>query len=184
MNHQPWTRERLLQTSGSFWTACALHAGVKLEVFTAIGRVELTGDQVAGKIGAEPRATKRLVNALAALGLLIKNGQSYAVAEEVRPFLIKSERMFIGHMIDHHHHLVESWAKLPQAVKTGRPVRARSVFDDPERLEAFLMGMFTLGMGIAPGLAKKSTSRDGNGCWTWAAVPGPTPFIFVWKIPR
>jgi len=50
--------------------------------------------------------------------------------------------------------LVEAWSRLDQAVKTGKPARERGALDEEER-ESFLMGMFNLGMSIAPGLAKE-----------------------------
>ena len=37
MKETPWTKADLLETSGSYWKTCALHAGVKLDLFTAIG---------------------------------------------------------------------------------------------------------------------------------------------------
>jgi precorrin-6B methylase 2 len=50
----------------------------------------------------------------------------------------------------HHHHLVESWSQLDQAVQSGRPIRERSAFSDEEWRESFLMGMFNMAMNIAP----------------------------------
>ena len=46
-----------------------------------------------------------------------------------------------------------SWTKLPEAVRTGRPVRMHTAQGEEGR-EAFLMGMFNLAMAIAPGLAR------------------------------
>jgi precorrin-6B methylase 2 len=50
----------------------------------------------------------------------------------------------------HHHHLVQSWALLDEAVKSGKPVRTRATFDDVQRRESFLMGMFNMAMTVAP----------------------------------
>jgi SAM-dependent methyltransferase len=50
----------------------------------------------------------------------------------------------------HHHHLMESWSKLDQAVKSGKPQRTRSSYSKEEWRESFLMGMFNLAMGLAP----------------------------------
>jgi SAM-dependent methyltransferase len=50
----------------------------------------------------------------------------------------------------HHHHLVESWSNLDQAVQSGMPVRKRSSFSKDQWRESFLMGMFNLAMGLAP----------------------------------
>jgi hypothetical protein len=45
--------------------------------------------------------------------------------------------------------VLDGWAQLHDAVKTGHPVEKRSYGEDVER-ESFLMGMFNLAMGIAP----------------------------------
>jgi hypothetical protein len=55
-------------------------------------------------------------------------------------------------MIMHHHHLVDGWAQLDGAVRTGRPVAKRSHGEERER-ESFQMGMFNLAMAIAPEIA-------------------------------
>ena len=36
MEKNAWTPAELLQLSGGYWSACALHAGVKLDVFTPL----------------------------------------------------------------------------------------------------------------------------------------------------
>jgi ubiquinone/menaquinone biosynthesis C-methylase UbiE len=55
-------------------------------------------------------------------------------------------------MIMHHHHLVESWSRLDEAVISGKAVRNRITHEDEIRRESFLMGMFNLAMGMAPTL--------------------------------
>jgi SAM-dependent methyltransferase len=51
-------------------------------------------------------------------------------------------------MIMHHHHLVASWHRLDESVRTGRPTRTRSWVDDAEYRESFLMGMFNNAMAM------------------------------------
>jgi len=36
MTPSSWTPADLIQLSGSYWATCALHAGVKLELFTPL----------------------------------------------------------------------------------------------------------------------------------------------------
>jgi len=96
-----------------------------------------------------------LLNALTAMELLVKTGDKYAVVPSAANLLSKSSPRYVGYMIMHHHHLVESWSRLDQAVMTGKSVRTRPSFDDETRRESFLMGMFNMAMGIAPGLTKQ-----------------------------
>jgi SAM-dependent methyltransferase len=141
---------RLLGLSGSYWQTCALHAGVKLGLFTAIGRHARSAEQIAAMIDADARAVTMLMNALVAMELLKKEGDQYANMDESRLFLDERSERYQGHIILHHHQLMASWADLDKAVRTGRPVRTRSSLQDAEARRHFLLGMFNLAMGLAP----------------------------------
>jgi SAM-dependent methyltransferase len=147
-----WHVGRLLEVSGSYWQGCALHAGVNLDVFSIIESGQTTADSIAGHLGADVRGTTALLDALAAMGLVVKRGDRYANTPFGRTFLVKSSPQYVGYMVMHHHHLVEAWARLDQAVMAGRPTRTRGRSDHEER-ESFLMGMFNLAMQIAPRLS-------------------------------
>jgi SAM-dependent methyltransferase len=144
---------RLLGLSGSYWQTCALHAGVKLGLFSAIGRHAHSAEQIAEMIDADARAVAMLMNALVAMDLLKKEGDQYVNTDESRLFLDESSETYQGHIILHHHQLMASWTGLDKAVRTGRPVRTRSSLQDTEARRHFLMGMFNLAMGLAPRVA-------------------------------
>ncbi|MCB2169150.1 MAG: methyltransferase domain-containing protein [Deltaproteobacteria bacterium] len=144
---------RLLGLSGSYWQTCALHAGVKLGLFTAIGQHARSPEQIAAMIDADARAVAMLMNALVAMEFLKREGDQYANTDESRLFLDESSETYQGHIILHHHQLMASWADLDKAVRSGRPVRTRSSFQDAEARRHFLMGMFNLAMGLAPRVA-------------------------------
>lgn len=142
----------LLEISGYYWKTCALHAAVKLDVFTVIGDGHLSGEDISQKLNGAQKGVERLLNALTAMDLLVKTDGIYANSPASKSFLAKDSDKYIGHIIMHHHHLMESWSQLDQAVMTGRPVRNRSSFSNDEWRESFLMGMFNLAMGLAPKL--------------------------------
>jgi hypothetical protein len=151
MTHD-WTIGELLSTSTAFWRGCSLQAAVRLGVFTIIDKGRLSLDEIAEKLNADIRGTELLANALAAMGLLVKDGNFYSNSEAALNFLSNTSARYIGHIILHHHHILDGWAQLHDAVTTGRPVEMRSYGEDVER-QSFLLGMFNLAMGIAPGLA-------------------------------
>jgi len=147
---------KLLELSGSYWQTCTLHGGVKLDIFTTIGEQQLTADEVSEKIGAPDRSLAMLLDALCAMELLKKedgkDSSKYCNTPVSETFLSKDSPKYIGFMIMHHHHLVESWSKLDESVMSGKPVRTRASFGEEERRESFLMGMFNIAMSTAPGL--------------------------------
>ena len=155
MNTKEWNPGQLLEISGYYWKTCTLHAGVKLDLFTAIGKEQIKAGDMARQLDVDERALTMLLNALAAMNLLEKTEETYANLPAVETLLSKDSPQYIGYMIMHHHHLVESWFHLDEAVNTGKPVRTSASLGDEERRESFLMGMFNLAMGIAPGVAKQ-----------------------------
>jgi hypothetical protein len=154
MDSQEWNLGQILELSGYYWKTCTLHAAVKLDVFTVIGKEKLSPEDVAGRLGVDRRALTMLLNALTAMGLLSKTQDKYSNTPPSLAFLSKESPQYIGFMIMHHHHLVDSWSRLDEAVQTGRAVRGRVSFADEDVRESFLMGMFNLAMNIAPELAK------------------------------
>ena len=151
-NNGEWNVGRLLSTSSGYWRSSTVHAAVKLEIFTALGDDSLTVTEVGAIIRAGERGLAMLLNALTAMGLLEHESDRYKNTVFSRTYLVKDEPGYIGHIILHHFHLVDAWAKLHEAVIQGRPVEKRSHGDAVER-ESFLMGMFNLAMAIAPTVA-------------------------------
>jgi len=151
LEKRTWTPPQLLELSGGYWSACALHAGVKLGVFTPLSGQPLTAAELAGRIGCDSRGVAMLLNALAAMELLDKQGESYVATPFAAEFLCRTSPGYLGHIIMHHHHLMSGWANLDKAVQSGVPVRGRVSHEDADSSrESFLMGMFNLAMQLAP----------------------------------
>lgn len=151
-----WSIPELLQFSGNYWGASALHAGVKLDLFSPLVSGSASAEELSRQAGIDPRGGAALLDALSALGLLSKQDSSYSLTPFAARHLVRQSDDYLGHIIMHHHHLMESWAKLPDAVRSGSPVR-RSVSHGAEEevRESFLMGMFNLASQLAPQIAAK-----------------------------
>lgn len=157
-----WNVPALLQLAGGYWGTCALHAGVKLDIFTTLADAPRTAGEVAVLLRSDERATAMLMNSLSALFLLDKQNEVYSVTPFSREFLVRSSPSYMGHIIMHHQHLVESWSHLHEAVVTGRPVRKNVSHENDDSVrESFLMGMFNLASLLAPKIAQ---SVDLSGC--------------------
>ena len=175
MNDKTLDPDELLEISGAYWESCALHAAVKLEVFTFIGQDQLTGKELARRLKGDERGVATLLNALTAMGLLIKSENRYANSPLSTLYLTKDSPQYIGYMIMHHYHLMDSWHHLDRSVVTGAPARVRAAASTEEQRESFLMGMFNLAMALAPQATKeidlagrKSLLDLGGGPGTWA----------------
>ncbi|QWV99297.1 methyltransferase [Geomonas nitrogeniifigens] len=151
MKLKEWTPATLLELSGGYWSTCTLHAGVKLNLFTPLASASMSAAELAGTLELDARGLAMLLDALAAMGLLDKQGRHYTATAFSVKFLSRTSPDYLGHIIMHHHHLVGGWSRLDEAVKSGQPVRERVSHEDVESSrESFLMGMFNLAMMIAP----------------------------------
>ena len=181
MNETDWTVGQLLRVSASYWESCTIHAGVGLDIFTLIGDEYLSGDEMARKLGGDVRGVSVLLDALTAMGLLLKKDGKYANTAGSKSMLVKGSPQYVGYMIMHHHDLVPAWHELSRAVKDGRPVWKES--GDEEDRENFLMGMFNLAMGIAPCLAREIDIKDRHNLLDLGGGPGTYAIHFCLSNP-
>lgn len=182
--------------ASAYWQSCALQAGVKLDIFSLIGRESLSGREVAARLEGDERGVESLLNALAAMGLLDKSEGRFANTPLSAASLVKDSPDYLGYIIMHHFHLLDSWHKLDRAVISGRPVRTRRITRGREERESFLMGMFNMAMALAPravreiDLSGRESLLDlGGGPGTWAihfclANPGLRATVFDLKTTR
>ncbi len=146
--------QELLQISGGYWATCALHAAVKLDVFTMLAGNPSAATEIARSISCDQRGLGMLLNALVSMELLEKEGDIFKATTFSDTWLSSKSGSYMGHIIMHHHNLVDGWSRLDEAVRKGTSVRRRISHeaDEMER-ENFLMGMFNLASILAPKVA-------------------------------
>ncbi len=155
------TPERILQVGMGFWASKTLLSAVELELFTLLSGAELSGDDIAGKLGLHDRSRYDFLDALVALGLLDRTGNGttavYSNTNETALFLDKSSPAYLGGILEMaNDRLYGFWDSLTEAlrtglpqneIKTGAPGLFEGVYADPERLRVFLDGMQGIQLG-------------------------------------
>jgi SAM-dependent methyltransferase len=149
-----WSAGALLDLSSVYWRSCVLQVAVKLKLFDALGCESLDAEDIALRTSTDRDACRRLLDVLAANGLLRKEGEGYSNSDEAIRWLCTGSDEYLGHIVMHHHHLMGSWARLDEAVRTGRPVDRPSGPGEQE-MEAYLMGMFNTASLQAPDLVRQ-----------------------------
>jgi len=148
---QSATVSHLLALSKGYRSTRVLLTALELDVFSAIGRDRLGAADVAERIGADPRATGILLNALVALGLLEKATGGFANPPPIRDLLVAGApddmRPGLRYAID----LWQAWSHLTEIVRTGRPFPWEPGDAFPEQI-ARAMRLHAL--GLAPRLAE------------------------------
>jgi predicted O-methyltransferase YrrM len=184
MNKQEMNPGNLLEISGNYWQTCTLHAAVKLDIFTIIANRRLKSKDVAKILSGDQRGVEMLLNALSAMELLEKNENTYSNTPLSLAFLAKNSSRYMGHIILHHYHLVDSWNRLDVAVRTGQPVRGSASHTDEEKRESFLMGMFNLAMNLAPVLVPKIDLSNRHHLLDLGGGPGTYSIHFCLNHPQ
>ena len=178
------TAEKIIEMSGAYWQSCTLHAAVELGIFTVLDREVLTAEEIGRAIGGSPRGVPMLLNALTAMGLLRRDGHGYANTEESITLLSAASPAYIGHLLLHHHNLMDSWNHLAEAVKTGRPQRISAALDNETVRNNFLRGMFTIANILGPRVAEEVDLSDRNRLLDLGGGPGTYAIHFCLKNPQ
>jgi SAM-dependent methyltransferase len=121
--------------------AFAMHAGVMLGVFTALGDATRTGADVARALNVDPRRLERLLYALVSVGLLEIHGTGFCNGPEAAAYLVQGKPGYLG---EEHQLLDELWhADLLTAtsIREGRPAAKHDfATPDPDASLAFFRG--------------------------------------------
>lgn len=156
MPDSSWTPPELLKMSSSYWLSSALHAGIKLDIFTPLNEAALSAPELADRLDCSERGLTMLLDALVAMKLLEKEEATYRCSLFSAEYLDSKSPEYLGHIIRHHHHLMDSWLQLAESVRSGKPVRNRLSHEgEAVERESFLMGMFNLAMQQAPKVADR-----------------------------
>lgn len=173
-----WTPEEVLRLGWQFQPACVLAAAADLDLFEAVGEDALAAEEIAEKIDGDLRGTTILLDALAALELIDKDGGRYSVPESLRPFVRPGVPGSVLAMLQHQANCLRRWAQLAGTIRSGEPPeRTPSVRGGEKDREAFIEAMDVINRGAATevigdlmpiGFTHLLDVGGGSGTWTIA----------------
>jgi len=177
MSGPPLNRERILEMAAGFRPACVLGAAAELDLFTALDDQRLSAAAVAEKLRCDLRATGMLLDALAALGMLDKEEQRYAIPAGLRAWLVEGPESVLP-MIRHSMNIQRGWIELARVVQTGAPQpRQASIRGEALDRAAFIAAMHAVSGPVADALVARLGPPKfdhfldvggGSGTWTLA----------------
>lgn len=117
MNLSP---DRILQTGMGFWASKTLLSAVEMDVFTELAKHPGDLEAVQGRLGLNPRGARDFLDALVALGFLLREEGVYKNAPETDLFMDKAKPSYIGGILEMcNHRLYGFWGSLTTALRTG-----------------------------------------------------------------
>lgn len=146
---------KILETVWGFREARVLLTAVELDIFTLISGKELSLDEICGKLDSDMRATQYLLDALSAMGFLIKENGKYKVPEDISVYLSRESEDCIVPILEHSANLWQRWSQLTDIVK-GRKITIKPVEEmSKDQLRAFIYGMHVLARRVSKQLLNK-----------------------------
>lgn len=122
-----------------------LQSAVSLGVFEALQNAPRASKDVAIELHLDVKATELLLNALAALDILEKRAQLFALTDAAKRYLLRSSPQYVGAMIRFEDLSWPAWGKLPEAIRTGKPVRPADMYQaDQNETAIFIEAMDSL----------------------------------------
>ena len=129
---------------------------VRMDVFSALGGKRKSLHDVAENLSVQEQTLGLLLNALVAMRLLEKEGNSYGNSTAAATHLVRSSSQYVGHLLLLHDAEWDNWGKLEQTIRTGQRSVDRHVFEtDPELGSNVLAVLHRIGQQSGPDLAKR-----------------------------
>ncbi len=145
-------RERVMEEVMAFWQSRIILTGAELDVFTALDGAPGASAALAHRLGCDVRGTDHLLNALAALGLLDKQGEIFHLSGTGALFSSHHPETVLP-MLLHFNDLWKGWSKLSEVVRTGKPARPETARRDEADRRAFIGAMHAIGRSVAVEIA-------------------------------
>jgi SAM-dependent methyltransferase len=117
----PLSPKPIMDLATAFQRSRPLLTAFELGLFTALNSEARTSEETAAILDTEPRATDRLMNALVALGLLVKQNGRFSNTPMAEAYLVKGRPEYMGGL-SHTNHLWDTWSRMTEVVRAGHPV--------------------------------------------------------------
>ena len=177
----------LMSLAGGHVEARIVQTAVELKIFDALSDSAKTAETLARELNLDTPATELLLNALAALKLIQKEGEEFSLDEIAEQFLVTSAPRYLGGMIRFDASLWSCWEKLEQALRTGRSVRPANMYQDvAQETETFIDAMDSLvkARGDADLLANAIEWRGVSELLDIGSGPATYPIALCRKFPE
>ena len=142
---------RIIEMASAFYESSVLFAASDLGVFGKLAELgEANAEAAAAACGLDRRGGRLLLDACAAVGLLLKTGDRYRNSPEAAAFLVPGSPGDLSDAIRYNRDVYGAWGKLKEMVRTGKPVERPELHlgEDPERTRTFILAMHSRALGI------------------------------------
>jgi len=164
--------DRIVETASLFYESCVLFTAADLGVFAALAKPgPADAETLAASLALDVRGARLLLDACVSVGLLTKDGDTYANTPESAAFLVPGAPGDLTRAIRYNRDVYAAWGRLADLVRSGCPVEAPELHlgADAERTRTFVLSMHGRALGIGRAVVPQ---LDLAGCRTLLDVGG------------
>jgi len=187
--------EQILEMMRSYQVPCMLAAAADLDLFEKLVSMPRTATEVATATGYDLRGVTILLDALAAVKIIVKKNNHYSISPELVPYLSEESPQSVIAMIRHQANCLRRWSRLPWTIQTGKPDDpGPSILGKEADTASFIEAMNVVSHGIAdkliqeihPGNVRCVLDLGGaSGSWTLAWLKAePTSRAIIFDLPH
>jgi predicted O-methyltransferase YrrM len=162
-----------------------LLSGAELNLFTILTPVPLSAQEVASRIKADLRALTILLDALTALGFLVKRGEAYQCPPSVSPFLSADTPKSVLPMVLHMADVWWKWSGLTSVVRGNNPSDEASASSQyANELRAFIGAMDVIAARLAPQIVAAVNPGSSRALLDVGGASGTYTLVFLQAAPE
>ncbi|HOX16686.1 MAG TPA: methyltransferase [Smithellaceae bacterium] len=187
--------ERILEMMRAYQVPCMLAAAADLDLFEKLVSVPRTATDVATAAGCDLRGVTILLDALAAVKIIVKKDNHYSISPELVPYLSEGSPQSVIAMVRHQANCLRRWSRLPWTIQTGKPDGAGpSIRGIEEDAASFIEAMNVVSRDVADNLIKEIHPGNircildlggASGSWTLAWLKAePTSRAIIFDLPH
>ena len=140
----------------AYQVPCLLAAAADLDLFEKLAPTPRTASEVAAAAGCDLRAVTILLDALASVGVIVKQDEQYSVSPELAPFLCEVFPQSVIAMLRHQANCLRNWSRLPWTVHSGKPnYPGPSIRGEDADKVSFIEAMHVVSRGVADALVQE-----------------------------
>ena len=115
------TPAKILEQANAFVRSMALRAAIELEICDALDEGLNTAQKLAQNTKTSARGMEMLLDALVAMELLSKHGETYQLTPEASTYLIQSKPTYLGELVEQRVRDAVAFDHLAESVVSGKP---------------------------------------------------------------
>jgi len=183
IDHKP---KDILKLARLFMESRILLTAAELNLFTLLDEEPSTAENLAGRLHADLRGLTILLDALSAMGLMIKEpGDAYRCPHDVAACLSDSNPHSVLPMIHHANHLWKSWSNLTSKVRGPEPAESpASAARNADEMRAFIGAMHVVGAPLAENIVTAVKPGEARNLIDVGGASGTYTIAFLSAAPK